>query len=142
MNNSTGMKNIYITESDMERLEELLSVAVRLSVRDFHHLENLTKEVMKAEIVKSTDVPNSVVTMNSKVLLKDLERNEQKTYVLVFPKEANVDQNKISVLSPIGTAVLGCRVGHVLKVKTPAGERRMKIEKILYQPEKAGDFHL
>ncbi|MHC1699330.1 MAG: nucleoside diphosphate kinase regulator [Geobacteraceae bacterium] len=142
MKNSLGMKKIYITESDMDRLEELLSVAVRHSARDFHHLENLTKELMKAEIVKPIDVPSSVVTMNSKVLLKDLERNEQKTYVLVFPKEANVDQNKISVLSPIGTAVLGCCVGHVLKVKTPAGERRMKVEKILYQPEKAGDFHL
>jgi len=142
MKNSTDMKRIYITENDMDRLEELLTVAVKLSVRDFHHLEDLAKELMKAEIVKATDVPSSVVTMNSKVLLNDLERNELKAYVLVFPKEANIEQNKLSVLSPIGTAMLGCRVGHVLKIKTPSGERRLKVEKILYQPEKAGDFHL
>jgi regulator of nucleoside diphosphate kinase len=142
MKNSTDMKRIYITENDMDRLEELLTVAVKLSVRDFHHLEDLAKELMKAEIVKATDVPSSVVTMNSKVLLNDLERNELKAYALVFPKEANIEQNKLSVLSPIGTAMLGCRVGHVLKIKTPSGERRLKVEKILYQPEKAGDFHL
>ncbi len=142
MKNSTDMKKIYITENDMERLEDLLAVAVKLSVRDFQHLEDLGKELMKAEIVMAKDVPSRIVTMNSKVLLNDFERNELKAYVLVFPKEANIEQNKVSVLSPIGTAMLGCQVGNVLKIKTPAGERRMKVEKILYQPEKAGDFHL
>lgn len=126
----------------MYRLEDLLSVAIRLSIRDFHQLEDLTKELMKAEIVKPTEVPDSVITMNSKVLLMDLERNEQKSYVLVFPREANIELNKVSVLSPIGTAMLGCHVGQILKIKTPAGERRMKVQKILYQPEKAGHYHL
>jgi regulator of nucleoside diphosphate kinase len=80
--------------------------------------------------------------MNSKVLLDDLENNQRKEYILVFPKEADIEQNKVSVLSPLGTAMIGCRVGHILRVKTPTGERRMKVQKILYQPEKAGDYHL
>jgi len=142
MKKNIDAKMIYITEYDMTRLEEVLAIAAKNAKRDFKHLEGLTKELMKAEIVDSTEIPSNVITMNSKVLLDDLENNQRKEYILVFPKEADIEQNKVSVLSPLGTAMIGCRVGHILKVKTPTGERRMKVQKILYQPEKAGDYHL
>jgi regulator of nucleoside diphosphate kinase len=142
MKKNIDAKMIYITEYDMTRLEEVLAIAAKNAKRDFKHLEGLTKELMKAEIVDSTEIPPNVITMNSKVLLDDLENNQRKEYILVFPKEADIEQNKVSVLSPLGTAMIGCRVGHILRVKTPTGERRMKVQKILYQPEKAGDYHL
>ncbi|MDD2335151.1 MAG: nucleoside diphosphate kinase regulator [Geobacteraceae bacterium] len=142
MKKNIDAKMIYITEYDMTRLEEVLAIAAKAAKRDFKHLEELTKELMKAEIVESTEIPSNVITMNSKVLFDDLENNTSKEYILVFPREADIEQNKVSVLSPIGTAMLGCRVGHVIKIKTPTGERRMKVGKILYQPEKAGDYHL
>lgn len=142
MKKNIDAKMIYITEYDMTRLEEVLAIAAMNAKRDFKHLEGLTKELMKAEIVDSTEIPPNVITMNSKVLLDDLENNQRKEYILVFPKEADIEQNKVSVLSPLGTAMIGCRVGHILRVKTPTGERRMKVQKILYQPEKAGDYHL
>jgi regulator of nucleoside diphosphate kinase len=142
MKKNIDEKMIYITEYDMTRLEEVLAIAAMNAKRDFKHLEGLTKELMKAEIVDSTEIPSNVITMNSKVLLDDLENNQRKEYILVFPKEADIEQNKVSVLSPLGTAMIGCRVGHILRVKTPTGERRMKVQKILYQPEKAGDYHL
>jgi regulator of nucleoside diphosphate kinase len=142
MTKNIDAKMIYITEYDMTRLEEVLAIAAKNAKRDFKHLEGLTKELMKAEIVDSTEIPPNVITMNSKVLLDDLENNQRKEYILVFPKEADIEQNKVSVLSPLGTAMIGCRVGHILRVKTPTGERRMKVQKILYQPEKAGDYHL
>lgn len=142
MRKNKGMKSIYITEKDMARLEELLSVTGESISRDQKHLEELSEELMSAEVVESDDIPSNVITMNSIVLLNDLERSEHMAYTIVFPREANIEQNRVSVLSPLGTAMIGCRVGHVLKFRTPTGERRMKVVKILYQPEKAGDFHL
>lgn len=142
MKKDMDAKKIYITEDDMDRLEDVLALAARKAKRDFKHLEGLTKELMKAEIVESTRIPANVITMNSRVLLTDLEHDVSKEYVVAYPGNANIDQNRVSVLSPLGTAMLGCRVGQTIKVKTPTGERRMKVQKILYQPENAGDYHL
>lgn len=142
MKKDMDAKKIYITEDDMDRLEDVLALAARNAKRDFKHLEGLTKELMKAEIVESTRIPANVITMNSRVLLTDLEHDVSKEYVVAYPGNANIDQNRVSVLSPLGTAMLGCRVGQTIKVKTPTGERRMKVQKILYQPENAGDYHL
>jgi regulator of nucleoside diphosphate kinase len=135
-------KKIYITVNDMNRLEELLGVASTVNVRDNKHLEELAKELEKADVVESTEIPANVITMNSMVLLKDLETAEDRTFTLVFPRQANIDQNKVSILAPVGTAMIGCRIGHVIVWNAPAGERRMRVEKILYQPEAAGDYHL
>lgn len=142
MRSKTGSKTIYITDNDMTRLEELLEVAGENVTRDNKHLEELSSELLKAEVVDSTEIPANVVTMNSQVLLLDMDTNESKTYQLVFPRDANLEQNRISILAPIGTAMLGCRVGNVIRWNAPAGVRRMKIAKILYQPEAAGDYHL
>lgn len=142
MKKTTDNKTIYITRKDKTRLEKLLGDEILKFGSNFKHLEGLTKELMKAKIVESEKVPSDVITMNSKVRIYDLERNELNEYVLVFPNEADVDQNKISVLSLVGTAMIGCRVGHVFIVNTPTGENQMKVEQILYQPEAAKDYHL
>jgi len=142
MSSKTGSKTIYITDNDMTRLEELLEVAGENTTRDNKHLEELSSELLRAEVVESAEIPANVVTMNSQVLLLDMDTNESKTYKLVFPREANLEQNRISTLAPIGTAMIGSRVGNVIRWNAPAGVRRMKIVKILYQPEAAGDYHL
>ncbi len=138
----TGSRTIYITDKDMARLEELLEIAGEYAARDNKHLEELSRELLKAEVVESTEIPANVVTMNSQVLLLDVDTNESKTYRLVFPRDADLEQNRISILAPIGTAMIGCRVGNVIRWNAPAGERRLKIARILYQPEAAGDYHL
>jgi regulator of nucleoside diphosphate kinase len=92
--------------------------------------------------VDSRDVPPDVVTVNSKVELLDLDKNEKMIFVLVFPNEADINQGKISILAPVGTAILGYRVGDKVIRRVPAGQRRIKIQKILYQPEASGDYHL
>jgi regulator of nucleoside diphosphate kinase len=92
--------------------------------------------------VDSRDVPPDVVTVNSKVELLDLDKNEKMIFVLVFPNEADINQGKISILAPVGTAILGYRVGDKVIWRVPAGQRRIKIQKILYQPEASGDYHL
>ena len=78
--------------------------------------------------------------MNSSVRLKDLDTKKELTYTLVFPSDADAGQNRISVLAPIGTALIGYRVGDIITWEVPAGRRRLKVEKIIYQPEAAGDY--
>jgi regulator of nucleoside diphosphate kinase len=80
--------------------------------------------------------------MNSRVRLKDLETNEEKVYTLVFPSEADLSQQKISVLAPIGTAILGYRIGDTVEWRVPAGVKNMRIEDILFQPEAEGHYQL
>ncbi|HNR14783.1 MAG TPA: nucleoside diphosphate kinase regulator [Thermodesulfobacteriota bacterium] len=138
-------REIYITQFDKERLEELIEVAETFGAHtshDLQNLENLREELEQAIIVSSKKVPPKVVTLNSKVLLRDVDTNEEMNFTLVFPKDANIESGAISVLAPIGTAILGYREGHVVEWQVPSGTRRISIEKILYQPEAAGDFHL
>jgi regulator of nucleoside diphosphate kinase len=135
-------RDIYITQFDLNRLKELLQVGISFSKRDHEALESLQGELDRAHIVEPTAVPPDVVTMNSRVRLKDLETNEEKVYTLVFPSEANLEQQKISILAPIGTAILGYRVGDRVEWRVPGGLKNYRIEEVLYQPEAAGQYSL
>jgi regulator of nucleoside diphosphate kinase len=131
-------RTIYITEADMRRLQPLLE---RLkNSRD--DLRDLQAELTQARVVAPEAVPPDVITMNSKARLRDLETGEEMTYTLVFPDQADIEQNRISVLAPIGTAMLGYRVGDEFQWTVPAGTVRLRVEAVLYQPEAAGDYHL
>lgn len=135
--------NIYITKPDQERLNHLISIArEREGDQNRQYLDSLEEELERAEVVQQKDIPPDVITMRSKVRLKDLDSGEEMIYRLVFPTEANYDDGKISVLAPIGTAMLGYKLGDVIEWKVPAGLRRMKVEDVLYQPESKGDYHL
>jgi regulator of nucleoside diphosphate kinase len=140
--NQMEERTIYITEFDMKRLRELIVEAKRLDRRGNEYLESLEGELSRGILVAPTDVPPDVVTMNSRVNLVDLDTGEEMVCTLVFPNEADVAQSKISVLAPIGTAMLGYRVGDTFEWKVPDGIRRLQIKGVLYQPEAAGDYHL
>ena len=133
-------RDIYITKYDLARLKELLQVGISFAERDRQSLESLQNELDRAHIVEPTAVPHDVVTMNSHVRLKHLDTNEEKVWMLVFPSEANLEQQKISILAPIGTAILGYRAGDTVDWQVPAGRRTVRIQEILYQPEAAGRY--
>ncbi|MDD5454999.1 MAG: nucleoside diphosphate kinase regulator [Candidatus Ratteibacteria bacterium] len=135
-------REIFITKLDKERLEELISVADEFGKESHQNLADLKMELSRAKLISSQKIPPDVVTMNSKVALSDIDTSKKMTYTLVFPKESDIDEGKISVLAPLGTAMLGYRVGDIIEWQVPSGKRRIKIEKILYQPEASGDFHL
>ena len=135
-------KEIYISEFDKERLEELLEGSSAISDRKREYLKRLEEELNRAIPMKPADVPRDVVTMNSKIRLKDLDSGKEMIYTLVFPHEADIDEGKISILAPIGTAMIGHRVGDIIKREVPAGLRRLRVEEILYQPGVQGDYHL
>ena len=132
------MRAIYITDADMKRLRPL--VEEMKNSRD--DLRMLQRELERAHIVAPDEVPPNVVTMNSKARVRDIAADEVTTYTLVFPDQANIDLNRISVIAPIGTAMLGQQVGDEFEWQVPAGPVRLRIEEVLYQPEAAGHFHL
>jgi regulator of nucleoside diphosphate kinase len=135
-------RTIYITEFDRERLEKLIAAAEESDGHERKDLDSLAGELDKAEIVSPEDIPPDVVTMNSKVVLRDLGTSEKMTYVLVFPGDADIDTGAISVLAPVGTAILGYAKGDVVEWAVPSGTRRIRIEEVLYQPEAAGHLDL
>jgi regulator of nucleoside diphosphate kinase len=138
MNTMMNQRIIYITEADMRRLRPLLE-NLRHSRDD---LRGLSAELAGAHVVAPVAVPSDVVTMNSKARLRDLETGEELTYTLVFPDRANIEQGRISVVAPIGTAMLGHRVGDEIEWIVPDGAVRLRVEEVLYQPEAAGHYHL
>ncbi len=133
-------KKIFITAKDMQRLRDLIRGGLDLNNNQRQYLIELARELDSSEVVDPRDIPCDVVTMNSKVKFKDLDTEEVCVYNLVYPSFANPDQNKISVLAPVGMALLGYRVNDVVEWPVPAGIRRLKIEEILYQPEAAGEY--
>lgn len=134
-------RQIFITVVDKERLQKLMNEAKEFTPGSKEYLRNLERELNRAKVVASEKIPHNVITMNSKVLLKDLDSGEEMIYTLVYPSEANLIENKISVLAPIGTAILGFREGAIITWEVPDGLVRLEVEKILYQPEAAGDLN-
>ncbi len=130
---------IYITKSDKEKLKELIQKAQYSEYRGSPYLHMLRSEIEKARVVDSRDIPPDVITLNSTVQLVDKETNDEMVYTLVFPEDADVKTGKISVLAPIGTAMLGYKVGDTFEWETPGGKVAMFVKSILYQPEAAGD---
>lgn len=125
------MRKIVITESDHLNLKTLLSSEFAKVVGPSIRFDELETELQRAEIVSPDDISNDVVTMNSKVVLRDLETGERETYTLVFPNDADIAEGRLSVLAPIGTAILGEHVGDKVRWRVPSGWRRLKIEEII-----------
>lgn len=135
-------RSIQITELDRKRLIDLILEAQSGEYRKSVYLDQLRGELERAQIVAPQEIPGDVITMNSTVALTDLDTREEETYTLVYPENADTAQGKVSILAPIGTAMLGYRVGDVFEWEVPAGKRRLKVEKIVYQPEASGDYDL
>lgn len=133
---------ILITHTDRQRLEHLLAVASTNANELRPQLEALRSELQNAEIISSDEVPSDVITMNSTIRLYDIDYDVTDTYTLVFPHEADILENKISVLAPMGTAILGYRVGDVVTWENSSGTRKLRLMELVYQPEREGAMHL
>jgi regulator of nucleoside diphosphate kinase len=95
-----------------------------------------------ARIVPAKDVPSDIVTMNSRVVIADAGGANSRAVRLVYPEEADPARGDISVLSPLGNALLGARTGDSVTVRTPAGSRVVRVTAIEFQPEAAGRYDL
>jgi len=128
---------IVVTRPDLQRLRRLIETARQRRRWEEVHLMALTEELEEAEVVEPEGVPPDVVTMRSRVRVRDLVSGDLATYTLCYPVEADLDAGKLSVLAPIGTALLGYREGDVVEWPVPGGVRVLKIERLLHQPEAA-----
>jgi regulator of nucleoside diphosphate kinase len=128
------LPQLFLTPNDMDRLLKLV---------DAHPgkgLEKLESELVRANVVPRGEIPGDVVTMNSRVIFENETTGERREVTLVYPGNADIDAGRISVLVPIGTALLGLRVGQSIEWVLPGGEKqRYRIVDVPFQPEAAGE---
>jgi len=133
---------IELTEHDARRLRTMVGRLLTRFGPDRRAAEELRRELDRADIVPATHVDPRVVTMHTRVRLRDEATGEAMVYTLVLPERADLASGHLSVLAPIGTAILGYREGDLVAWDVPAGTRRLRIEAVLHQPEAAGQEHL
>lgn len=120
---------IYFSERDYERLRLLVDGGLnKRSLRPT--LSRLEQELDRAEVVPEESLPSNVVAMHSTVRLVDLDTEAEHVYTVVYPHEANLERGRISVLAPVGTALLGYRTGDIVEWEVPAGRRRFRIQAV------------
>ena len=133
---STQEPRIVVTSTDMERLRTLIDTTAG------DKADALDAELLRAEVVEPTQVPPDVVTMNSRVVYRDEETGETREVTLSYPKDASLEQGRISVLAPVGAALLGLSVGQEIDWQLPGGKtKRLHILSVTYQPQAAGHHH-
>jgi regulator of nucleoside diphosphate kinase len=120
---------IVITEIDAARLRDLIAVRAR-SERDQDHLHELAAELERARIAEPEEVPADVITMHTRIQVLDLVSGERRELTLVLPRESDASAGRISVLAPLGTALLGYRAGDEVEWQMPGGLRRLRIENV------------
>lgn len=120
---------VLISEIDAARLRDLLAVRARAE-RDQDHLHELAEELERARIVEPEDVPSDVITIHSHIRVLDLTSGERRELTLVLPRESDANAGRISVLAPLGTALLGYRVGDEIEWLMPGGLRHLRIESV------------
>ena len=129
--------NIIVSEQDLHRLETMLEHQTKLTPT-MQHLEN---ELARAEVVAPKDVPSNVVSMNARVMITIAPAVEPTEIFLVYPHEFLGEKGQVNVIAPIGAAILGLAEGQEIEWPQPDGHlMKVKIEKVLYQPEREGHY--
>lgn len=136
------MNKIIINRLDYARIKKSINDAKQFRSISNDEAEKLLKELDSAKIVEPEAIPSNVVTMKSIVKLSFQNNNKQIQFQIVYPEQANVKENKISIFSPIATALIGYKVNDEIEWIVPAGLTKIRIDEIIYQPEAAGDYDL
>jgi regulator of nucleoside diphosphate kinase len=130
---------IIINEFDAERIDRLLE---QPAYANSPVADALNDELDRAQMLAPEAMPHDVVSMNSKVRFRDLTSGEERVRTLVFPAQATDSATQLSVLAPVGAALLGLKVGTAIPWELPGGApAHLEVLELLYQPEAAGEFH-
>ncbi|WP_018863805.1 nucleoside diphosphate kinase regulator [Thioalkalivibrio sp. ARh3] len=130
---------IVVSNTDMERLDKLLE---SLPDDSFPGKADLEAELDRADVVDSHEIPGSVVTMNSRVRFRVIESGEEFSLTLVYPRDVDESGGTLSILAPVGSALLGLSEGDEIEWPRPGGGKmHVRIEAVEYQPERAGEYH-
>jgi regulator of nucleoside diphosphate kinase len=134
------MKQMLVTVNDYRRLIGLMEVA-SLKAKKPQIAEQLYNALMGAKMLPPENISSSVITMDSRVLVRDLSSGREAELTIVYPKDADNRQGKISVFSEIGIALLGQQGGDTVSWRVPAGNGQFEILEITYQPEAVGNYY-
>lgn len=134
------MNRIILSNLDHKRILDSINKAVRANSISEQEALTLSKELEKAEVIEPEHMPNDVVTMNSTVKVTFAKTGKQLELKIVYPKEADISKNLISIFSPIAAALIGYRVGDTIDWNVPSGPTTIRIDEITYQPEASGEF--
>jgi len=135
-------QNTRITDRDAVRLARIVEDLLRRASANENGAEALHDTLYSARIVPATEIEPDVVTMNSEVTIEDVKSGDRQVVRLAYPEQANPGKGHVSVLSPLGNAILGGRAGEEVSFATPVGERRVRIAGVRFQPEAAGQYDL
>lgn len=134
-------KRMVITISDYQRLMGLMELA-SLKVKKPEVVTRLFEQLSHAKRLPQENISSNIITMNSRVLLKDVSSEREVELTITYPQDADSRERKVSVFSPIGVALLGNQSGDLVTWNTPVGIGQFKILKVTYQPEAVGDYSL
>jgi regulator of nucleoside diphosphate kinase len=123
-------QRIVMSRQDASRLRSLVASGKSRRGQDHEHLADLEHELDRANIVEGQMLPGDRVAVNSTVRVRDLDSGTSHHYTLVWPSHADAAQRRISVLAPLGTALLGCRAGDRVEWQMPGGLVRLVIEEV------------
>lgn len=133
-------KTITVTQNDYERLMALVEVSYLKSKASI--AGRLYESLTTARLFPPDQIPSGIVTMNSRVFLKEVGTGRETEITLTYPQEAEPRERKVSVISEIGLALFGKREREIVSWKTPVGTGSFEIQAVTYQPEAAGHYHL
>ncbi len=136
------MGKLILNRLDYSRIQKCINDAKQFKSINATEAESLKKELNSAKIVEPQEIPANVVTMNSIVKISFLNSDKQIEFRIVYPDQANLKENKISIFSPIATALIGYKVADEIEWIVPAGLTKIRIDEIIYQPEAAGNYNL
>lgn len=136
------MNKLIINRLDYARIKKSINDARQSGSISNREAEKLMAELDAAEIVDPEAIPNNIVTMNSIVKVSFLHNGKQVQFQIVYPDQANLKEKKVSIFSPVATALIGYKVGDEVDWVVPTGLTRIRIDEIIYQPEAAGDYEL
>ena len=125
---------IHITEHDLRRIKSLIRAITEPSGSDGESLKRLTSELERASVVTADQLPADTITMNSTAELENLTNGHISTYTLVYPEMADIDEGRLSILAPLGMAMIGYRKGDEFEWPTPGGTVRIRVRRLLQGP--------
>lgn len=136
------MKKIILNKLDYLRIQKHIKEARMKKTIDANEAAKLASELEAATLLDPQEIPADVVTMNSVVKISFDGENRQQEFRIVYPEEADIKARKVSIFSPVATALIGFKVGDLIEWMVPGGLKKIRIDGLSYQPEAAGDYNL
>lgn len=135
----SSLPPVIMSSLDVERLEHLLETHALAGTPNATALQ---KELDRADVLEPSEMPKDVVTMNSRLCCRIQEDGTERELTLVYPDQADMDAGRISIMAPVGMALLGLRIGQTIQWPGPSGKAlTLEVTSISYQPESSGDLH-